>query len=46
VRRLVRVRYGPLTGAGLGPGAFRPLSLAEVRALEAATTGRGWESRP
>jgi len=46
VRRLVRVRYGPLTGSGLGPGAFRPLSLAEVRALEEAAAGRGWESRP
>lgn len=34
VRRLVRTRIGPLRGDGLEPGGWRPLSLAEVRALE------------
>ncbi len=46
VRRLVRVRYGPLTGPGLAPGAWRALSIAEVRALEAAASGRRTDRRP
>lgn len=36
VRRLVRVRIGPLVDRSLGPGAWRPLERAEVRALAAA----------
>ncbi|HET6381416.1 MAG TPA: pseudouridine synthase, partial [candidate division Zixibacteria bacterium] len=33
VRRLVRVRFGPLTIRGLSPGAYRPLTEAEARSL-------------
>jgi 23S rRNA pseudouridine2605 synthase len=33
VRRLVRTRFGPLTEKSLRPGEWRPLHLAEVRAL-------------
>ncbi|MGH9017407.1 MAG: pseudouridine synthase [Acidimicrobiales bacterium] len=33
VRRLVRTRIGPLTDRGQGPGEWRPLTAAEVRAL-------------
>lgn len=42
VRRLVRVRVGPLTLRGLDPGDWRPLSRDEVRALsdEAASPPR------
>ncbi len=50
VRRLVRVRIGPLTDRRLQPGKWRPLTVDEVRALEraavapdpegGATTGR------
>jgi 23S rRNA pseudouridine2605 synthase len=36
VRRLVRVRVGPLSDHRLAPGAWRPLTQAEVRALERA----------
>ena len=36
VRRLVRVRIGPLADRSLAPGAWRPLESAEVRALAAA----------
>ena len=39
VRRLVRVRIGPLTDRRLAPGAWRPLTQAEVRALERAAAG-------
>jgi 23S rRNA pseudouridine2605 synthase len=38
VRRLVRVRIGPLADHSLAPGAWRPLTLDEVRALSIATT--------
>ncbi|MGH9103045.1 MAG: pseudouridine synthase, partial [Acidimicrobiales bacterium] len=46
VRRLVRVRVGPLRDRRLAPGAWRELSPAEVRALAVATSapkegGRG-----
>jgi 23S rRNA pseudouridine2605 synthase len=41
VRRLVRVRIGPLADRTLAPGAWRPLRAAEVRALYAAGTGGG-----
>jgi 23S rRNA pseudouridine2605 synthase len=36
VRRLVRIRIGPLQDAHLAPGEWRPLTLAEVRALQTA----------
>jgi 23S rRNA pseudouridine2605 synthase len=36
VERLVRVRIGPLADRSLAPGEWRPLSLAEVRALATA----------
>ncbi len=36
VRRLVRVRIGPLSDRRLAPGTWRPLTQAEVRALERA----------
>ena len=37
VVRLVRTRIGPLADRGLAPGAWRPVTVSEVRALEAAT---------
>jgi 23S rRNA pseudouridine2605 synthase len=40
VRRLVRVRVGPLTDHTLPPGAWRPLEQGEVRALERAAAPR------
>lgn len=36
VQRLTRVRFGPLTAAGMKPGAVRELTPAEVRALQQA----------
>ncbi|HEX6420224.1 MAG TPA: pseudouridine synthase [Acidimicrobiales bacterium] len=45
VRRLVRVRIGPLSDRRLAPGAWRPLSQAEVRELERAAAG-GRRDRP
>jgi 23S rRNA pseudouridine2605 synthase len=36
VTRLVRTRIGPLTDPTLAPGAWRPLTVAEVRSLAAA----------
>jgi 23S rRNA pseudouridine2605 synthase len=39
VTRLVRTRIGPLRDPKLAPGAWRPLSPAEVRALERAAAG-------
>ncbi|MDQ4132225.1 MAG: rRNA pseudouridine synthase [Actinomycetota bacterium] len=36
VRRLVRTRIGPLADRSLAPGEWRPLTPAEVRALEQA----------
>jgi len=42
VRRLVRVRIGPLADRRLPPGEWRPLTQPEVRALERAVVdGRG-----
>ncbi|HET8618656.1 MAG TPA: pseudouridine synthase [Acidimicrobiales bacterium] len=41
VQRLVRVRIGPLADRRLAPGAWRPLTQAEVRDLERAAAGRG-----
>jgi 23S rRNA pseudouridine2605 synthase len=40
VRRLVRIRIGPLTDSTLAPGAYRPLSTDEVLALREAATPR------
>jgi 23S rRNA pseudouridine2605 synthase len=37
VRRLVRTRIGPVADRGLVPGAWRPLTRAEVRGLYEAT---------
>jgi 23S rRNA pseudouridine2605 synthase len=47
VRRLVRVRIGPLADRNLAPGAWRPLTQEEVRQLAVATaaTGRSARSR-
>ena len=36
VTRLVRTRIGPLADRGLRPGQWRPLTMAEVRALQAS----------
>jgi 23S rRNA pseudouridine2605 synthase len=36
VRRLVRTRIGPIRDTRLGPGEWRELTQAEVRALERA----------
>jgi len=38
VRRLIRTRFGPLADARLAPGQWRPLRMAEVRALFKAVT--------
>jgi 23S rRNA pseudouridine2605 synthase len=38
VRRLVRMRVGPVVDRRLAPGAWRPLSQREVRALYSATS--------
>jgi 23S rRNA pseudouridine2605 synthase len=38
VRRLVRVRIGPLADRSLAPGSWRPLQTDEVRALERAAS--------
>ncbi|HEX6236459.1 MAG TPA: pseudouridine synthase [Acidimicrobiales bacterium] len=40
VRRLVRVRIGPLADRSLRPGEWRRLTQAEVRSLERATSAR------
>ena len=40
VRRLVRVRIGPLRDQHLGPGEWRPLQPAEIRWLERAASGQ------
>jgi len=39
VRRLVRIRIGPLVDRRLKPGEWRPLTLDEVRTLERAASG-------
>ena len=44
VRRLVRTRIGPIAERSLKPGEWRPLTLAEVRALEQAAASRPKES--
>jgi 23S rRNA pseudouridine2605 synthase len=45
VQRLVRVRIGPLADRRLAPGAWRPLTQAEVRDLERAAAGRAPTAR-
>lgn len=40
VVRLVRVRIGPITDRRLAPGAWRPLTNNELRALERAAAGQ------
>jgi 23S rRNA pseudouridine2605 synthase len=40
VRRLVRVRIGPVADRRLPPGAWRPLAQDELRALERAAASR------
>ncbi len=40
VLRLVRTRIGPVRDTTLGPGEWRPLEAAEVRALAAAAAAR------
>jgi 23S rRNA pseudouridine2605 synthase len=40
VRRLVRVRIGPVSDRRLAPGEWRPLGQHEVRALERAAAGK------
>jgi len=41
VSRLVRVRIGPIADRMLAPGAWRPLTTDEVRALERAAGASG-----
>ncbi len=45
VRRLVRTRIGPISDSSLRPGSWRALTVAEVRALESASTAPGRASR-
>lgn len=40
VRRLVRVRIGPISDRNLGPGEWRPLAVEEIIALERAAVAR------
>src|ERR671911_194587 len=40
VRRLVRLRIGPISDRRLAPGEWRPLRQDEVRALERAAAGK------
>ena len=40
VKRLVRVRIGPITARGLGPGKWRMLTKQELAALGAALEGK------
>jgi len=46
VRRLVRVRIGPLTDRSLAPGEWRLLTYAEVRSLYAAAQDAGVTATP
>lgn len=45
VRRLVRVRIGPIADRSLAPGEWRELTTDEVRALERAVAGRDGPQR-
>ncbi len=40
VRRLLRIRFGPIRLEALPPGAARPLAASEIRALERAAKAR------
>lgn len=44
VRRLVRMRIGPIRDAALAPGAWRELTLSEIRALSSAAHPAGMPS--
>ena len=46
VTRLVRTRIGPLRDRRLGPGEWRELTLAELRALESSLGGSAPQGRP
>jgi 23S rRNA pseudouridine2605 synthase len=46
VRRLVRVRIGPLADRSLAPGEWRALTSAEVRSLYSATQDAGVTATP
>ncbi len=46
VRRLVRVRFGPLRLHGLRPGRWRPLTARETQALERMVAQAEQRSRP
>ncbi len=46
VRRLVRTRIGPVVDHALRPGAWRQLTLSEVRALGEASASRPVPDRP
>ena len=46
VRRLVRTRIGPLRDATLAPGAWRALTIDEVRSLERAASVERSAARP
>lgn len=46
VRRLVRVRIGPLSDRRLAPGEWRELTQAELRSLERAAAPRTPAARP
>lgn len=46
VTRLVRTRIGPITDRTLGPGSWRVLSEAELRALGDPGRGRRYARRP
>ena len=39
VRRLVRTRFGPLSDRSLAPGAWRELTMDELRELERSVSG-------
>ncbi|MDQ2728303.1 MAG: rRNA pseudouridine synthase [Actinomycetota bacterium] len=45
VRRLVRTRFGPVADRSLPPGSWRPLTVEEIRALEAAAAHNPPRSR-
>jgi 23S rRNA pseudouridine2605 synthase len=45
VRRLVRLRVGPVADRGLAPGEWRALTQDEVRALERAAAGKAASRR-
>ncbi|QXC62016.1 rRNA pseudouridine synthase [Aquihabitans sp. G128] len=46
VQRLIRTKVGPLTDRRLAPGAWRELTLPELRSLETAVAGPGTTPGP